>query len=231
MGAPGGREVSLPRDMLISMRTSAAFPGAGKGNVPPQKGLTLPAEILTPEEVLAILDQCQDTTTGIRDRALITVMYRSGLRVSEALSLQPKDVDLRNGTIAVLHGKGDRRRTVGIDPGAAPTIQRWTDVRTNRLTPPPGVPLFCSQKCRRLSKSWVREMMVRNAQRAGVEKRVHPHGLRHTMAYELLMEGVSIPIIQRQLGHASLQTTDTYLSHIAPKQVIETITARSWGAP
>ena len=231
MGSLHSREVSLACDTLNPMRTAAAFPGAGKGRVPAQKGLTLPAEILTPEEVLAILDQCRDTTTGIRDRALITVMYRSGLRVSEALSLQPKDVDLHIGTIAVLHGKGDRRRTVGIDPGATPMIQRWTDVRTDRLTPPPGVPLFCSQKCRRLSKSWVREMLVRNAKRAGIQKRVHPHGLRHTMAYELLMEGVPIPVIQRQLGHASLQTTDTYLSHIAPKQVIETITARSWDAP
>jgi len=55
------------------MRTAGAFPGAGTGKVPTQKGLTLPAEILTPEEVLAILDECRGTTTGIRDRALITV--------------------------------------------------------------------------------------------------------------------------------------------------------------
>ncbi|MCL1595365.1 MAG: site-specific integrase [Actinomycetia bacterium] len=213
------------------MRTAAAYPGAGRGKVPTQKGLTLPAEILTPEEVLAILAQCRDTTTGIRDRALITVMYRSGLRVSEALALQPKDVDLHIGAIAVLHGKGDRRRTVGIDPGASPTIERWIEVRRERLAPPRGVSLFCSQKCRRMSKSMVREMLIRSAQRAGIEKRVHPHGLRHTMAYELLMEGVPIPIIQRQLGHTSLQTTDTYLSHIAPKQVLEVITARSWDAP
>ncbi|MEN8239200.1 MAG: site-specific integrase [Actinomycetota bacterium] len=213
------------------MRTAGAFPGAGLGREPAQKGLTLPAEILTPDEVLAILDECRDTTTGIRDRALITVMYRSGLRVSEALALEPKDVDLHIGSIAVLHGKGDRRRTVGIDPGAAPIIEQWVEIRTERLAPPRGVPLFCSQKCRRMSKSMVREMLVRNARRAGIDKRVHPHGLRHTMAYELLMEGVPIPVIQRQLGHASLQTTDTYLSHIAPKQVLEFITARSWGAP
>jgi site-specific recombinase XerD len=161
----------------VPMRTAGAFPGAGKERVPAQKGLTLPAEILTPQEVLAILHECRDTTTGIRDRALITVMYRSGLRVSEALSLEPKDVDLDIGTIAVLHGKGDRRRTVGI------------------------------------------------------EKRVHPHGLRHTMAYELLMEGVPIPIIQRQLGHTSLQMTDTYLSHIAPKQALEVMSGRNWAAP
>jgi site-specific recombinase XerD len=213
------------------MRTAGAYPGAGKGKVPPQKGRTLPAEILTPEEVLTILDECRDTTTGIRDRALITVMYRSGLRVSEALSLEPKDVDLRIGAIAVLHGKGDQRRTVGIDPGASPFIEHWVKVRRERLAPPLGVPLFCSQKCRRMSKSMVREMLVRNARRAGIEKRVHPHGLRHTMAYELLMEGVPIPIIQRQLGHASLQTTDTYLSHIAPKQVLEVMSGRNWAAP
>ncbi|MEE8486443.1 MAG: site-specific integrase [Acidimicrobiia bacterium] len=213
------------------MRTAGAFPGAGRGREPSHKGLTLPTEILTPEEVLAILNECRNTTTGIRDRALITVMYRSGLRVSEALSLEPKDVDLGIGAIAVLHGKGDRRRTVGIDPGASPVIEHWVEVRRERLAPPRGVPLFYSQKCRRMSKSMVREMLVRNAVRAGIEKRVHPHGLRHTMAYELLMEGVPIPIIQRQLGHASLQTTDTYLSHIAPKQVIEVMSARSWDAP
>jgi len=159
------------------------------------------------------------------------VMYRSGLRVGEALALQPKDVDVRIGSIAVLHGKGDRRRTVGIDPGATPIIERWVMTRSEQLAPPPGVPLFCSQKCRTMSRSMVREMLLRLAERTGIEKRVHPHGLRHTMAYELLMEGVPIPIIQRQLGHTSLQTTDTYLSHIAPRQVLEFITARSWDAP
>ncbi len=213
------------------MRTAGAFPGAGLGKIPTHKGLTLPAEILTPGELLAILDECRDTTTGIRDRALITVMYRSGLRVSEALSLEPKDVDLHIGAIQVLHGKGDRRRTVGIDPGASPFIDYWMRARRDRLAPPPGVPLFCSQKCRKMSKSMVREMLVRNARRAGIEKRVHPHGLRHTMAYELLMEGIPIPIIQRQLGHASLQTTDTYLSHIAPRQVLEVMADRNWAAP
>jgi site-specific recombinase XerD len=199
--------------------------------VPGQKGKTLPAEILTPQEMRAILAACRDTVVGIRDRALFTVLYRAGLRVGEALVLQPQDVDLDIGSIAVLHGKGDRRRTVGIDPGAAPPLERWIEVRADRLAPPRGVPLFCSQKCRTLSRSMVRESLLRLADSAGIRKRVHPHGLRHTMAYELLMEGVPIPVIQRQLGHASLATTDTYLSHIAPKQVLEFMTARSWDAP
>jgi len=213
------------------MRTRAAFPGAGSGREPGQKGLTLPAEILTPHEVLAIMAQRPDTVVGIRDRAIITVLYRAGLRVGEALALQPKDVDLTIGSITVLHGKGDRRRTVGIDPGAKPVIDTWVDVRATRLAPPPGVPLFCSRKCRPMSRSMVAEMLKRSARSVGIDKRVHPHALRHTMAYELLMEGVPIPVIQRQLGHASLQTTDTYLSHIAPKQVLEFMTARSWDAP
>jgi integrase len=73
--------------------------------------------------------------------------------------------------------------------------------------------------------------LLRNSRSGAVAGEGSPHGLRHTMAYELLMEGVPIPIIQRQLGHASLQTTDTYLSHIAPKQVLEVMSDRNWAAP
>lgn len=79
-----------------------------------------------------------------------------------------------------------------------------------------------------MDSAQVRLLLPRLARRAGIAKRVHPHGLRHTHAYELMMENIPMPIIQRQLGHASLATTDTYLSHIAPKQVIDAITSREW---
>ena len=88
--------------------------------------------------------------------------------------------------------------------------------------------LFCTLKGRPLKASYVRTMLKRLADRAGVDKRVHPHGLRHTMAYELMMEGVPMPIIQQQLGHASLATTEQYLRHIAPKDVIKAMRNRSW---
>lgn len=159
------------------------------------------------------------------------MLYRAGLRVGEALALAPKDIDVGAGSITVLHGKGDRRRTVGIDPQAAPLLDAWMRARHRELAPPPGVPLFCSRKCRAMTRSMVAEMLKRSAAAAGITKRVHPHGLRHTMAYELLMEGVPVSVIQRQLGHASLATTDTYLAHIAPKQVLEFMAARSWDAP
>jgi integrase len=66
------------------------------------------------------------------------------------------------------------------------------------------------------------------ARKAGIEKRVHPHGLRHTHAYELMMEGVPVPIIQQQLGHSSLATTDRYVGHLAPIDLIARMQEREW---
>jgi site-specific recombinase XerD len=145
------------------------------------------------------------------------------------LALRPKDVDLQVGSVAVLHGKGDRRRTVGIDPGASRVVEAWIEHR-RRLDLPPDAPLFCTLKGKRMSPTNVNRMFRRLAQGAGIEKRVHPHGFRHTHAYELMMEGIPMPIIQQQLGHGSLATTDIYLSHIVPKQVIETMAKREWSS-
>jgi site-specific recombinase XerD len=88
--------------------------------------------------------------------------------------------------------------------------------------------LFCTLQGGPLKPSYVRTLLPRLAAKAGIDKRVHPHGLRHSMAYELMMEGVPVPIVQRQLGHASLATTQRYLDHIAPKDVIETMQQRAW---
>jgi site-specific recombinase XerD len=193
-----------------------------------RRGKTYPVEILTPDEVRAIAAECSTTAMyGIRDRALIVVLYRTGLRISEALALRPKDVNLEIGSVVVLHGRGDRMRTVGIDPGANPHIEAWLE-RREMLDVPPDAPLFCTRKGTPIAVESVGRRLHNLARRAGIEKRVHPHGFRHTHAYELMMEGIPMPIIQRQLGHASLATTDRYLAHIAPKQVIDTMRAREW---
>jgi site-specific recombinase XerD len=154
-------------------------------------------------------------------------LYRTGLRCSEALALEPKDVDFFGSSIRVLHGKGDRSRTVGIDQGALDMIKEWL-VERERRGFTMAQPLFCTRTGKAMSDSYVRELMKRFGIDAGISKRVHAHGLRHTHAFELMMEGIPISIIQRQLGHASLATTDTYLSHIAPKHVIEAISGRQW---
>lgn len=198
------------------------------GSTPANKGKRYPAEILTPDEFRRILAEIPTHTwLGRRNRALIVVMYRAGLRHSEALWLRPHHIDLDTGVIQVLHGKGDKRRTVGIDSGACAVIAEWIEVRKNKAIPP-GAPLFPSGTGRLLARSYLRTVLPKLAARAGVDKRVHPHGLRHTHAYELMMEGVEMPIIQRQLGHTSLATTDRYLNHIAPRQVIEAMAKREW---
>jgi site-specific recombinase XerD len=106
-------------------------------------------------------------------------------------------------------------------------VQRWVD-RRRELDLSSRAPLFCTLKGTPLKPSYVRTLLPRLADKLGIEKRVHPHGLRHTHAFELMMEGVPMPVIQRQLGHASLATTDRYLSHLAPKDVVEAMQGREW---
>jgi integrase len=215
----------------------------------PKPKRRLPPEVLTDEEVRALLDACgRYTAVALRNRALITLMYRAGLRVSEALALQPKDVDLANGTIRVLHGKGDRYRAVGLDPGAAAVVAAWLAERGRgqrvaargnvagsgsapRLRDPLATaPLLCTAFGTPLTTGYVRRLMKRLGRQAGIAKRVHAHGLRHTHAAQLREEGVDVGIISRQLGHRSLLTTIRYLDHIQPTAVVDAMRGRVWGA-
>lgn len=141
-----------------------------------------PVEILTSREVEAIVGQCSLLCpTGVRNAALIVGMYRSGMRISESLGILPHQVDFFSGSILIQNGKGGKSRTVGIDPWGAVFFQRWVGQR-NQFCRNRSVPLFCTLKSTPLSPCYVRRMMKRLARRAGIEKRVHPHGLRHTHA-------------------------------------------------
>jgi site-specific recombinase XerD len=194
----------------------------------PRRHKHLPPEVLTDEEVTKLMRACSHRApTGIRNRALIALLYRSGLRINEALSLYPKDLELEKGTIRVLNGKGGRSRTIGIDPGAASIVQRWLDMRKS-LRANGRQPVFCTLLGEPMSASYVRVMLKRLAFKAGIEKRVHAHGFRHTHAAQLRAEGVDIAIISKQLGHTNITTTARYLDHLAPTAVIEAIGRRSW---
>jgi site-specific recombinase XerD len=209
--------------------SKATAKGYRAGQKPPNAGRRFPAEILTQDEVRALINSCSSkSTTGIRNRALLVTMYRGGLRVSEALALRPKDLDPDEGTVVILHGKGDQQRTIGLDPGAFAVIQRWAE-RRERLGFNGRHPLFCTLDGNQMSSAYVRTLLPRLAKQVGIEKRVHPHGLRHTYAYELsVSEGKPAPLIQAALGHSSLSTTDRYLRHIAPAELIESLSSREW---
>ena len=192
------------------------------------RGLRFPPEVLTQAEVMALIGACSRRAEGCRNRALLAILYRSGLRISEALALRPKDLDLDRGAIQVLHGKGDRSRTVGIDDGALAYVRAWLAERAG-LGLDGRHPLLCRRDGGRLEASYVRVLLPRLGRMAGIEKRVHAHGLRHTHAAELRSDGVDIGIISKQLGHRSIATTARYLDHIAPYAVVEAMRARqSW---
>lgn len=190
-----------------------------------------PPEVLTDPEVRALMDACSMTAaSGIRNRALIALLYRSGLRISEALDLYPKDVDANRRSIAVLNGKGGKSRVVGIDAGALEFLAKWIEIRLLHGHYG-GRPLFCTASGNRMSGGYVRRLLPELGRRAGIAKRVHAHGLRHTHATQLREEGVDIGLISKQLGHSSISTTARYLDHIAPWAVVQAVGGRTWELP
>jgi site-specific recombinase XerD len=196
--------------------------GSVPGQAPANKGRKFPAEPLTPAEVAAIIGQCSTKSrTGIRNRALLTLLYRSGLRVSEALALKPADVDLARHTVRVLHGKGDKATVRGFHPSATDALARWIDTRkTLGLR---NGPLFCTLDGGPASPQYVRLLLGRLAGKAEVTKRVHPHGLRHTFADELRAAGMDVVTISKLLGHSSIAVTSRYLDHLTNAQAVSAL--------
>jgi integrase/recombinase XerD len=88
--------------------------------------------------------------------------------------------------------------------------------------------VFCTLRGAPVDDSYCRQMVKRMARRAGIEKRVHPHGLRHSFAVECVREGLSLPLIQQALGHSSLQTTAIYLAGLSPEESLAAVRAREW---
>lgn len=178
--------------------------------MPSNRGKKFPPEILTRDEVRRLLYQAKRNPHGVRDWLLVRLLHRSGLRSAEILALWAGDVDLERPTVRVVLGKGRKQRVAGLDRGTW-RVCRWWILHT-------GLErddwLFRSRSGKRLDTSHLRRMLPALARRAGIQKRVHPHGLRHTLAVELDEEGVSIRVIGLQLGHARPSTTSTYLDHL-----------------
>lgn len=185
-----------------------------------------PVEPLTRREAEALIAQCKlRSPTGVRNHALLTVHYRLGLRCQESLDLMPRDIDLEERVLRVRHGKGDKSRTLGIPGDAASVIALWLDKRAGL-----GInghhPVFCTLAGAPLDDGYVRRLYKRLGVRAGIDKRVHPHGMRHTFAHELDREGVPLTTIRDALGHSSTATTDRYLRQVSSKAVTEAMRGR-----
>jgi site-specific recombinase XerD len=202
------------------------MPGYLTGRAPRNKGMQCPADPPRAEEIILVMRQAGQDRHGLRIRALIAVLWRRGLRISEALALNETDVDPRRGSVRVRHGKSDKRREAGMDPFGFEQLAAWL---THRVLLPPG-PLFCvidgATRGRRWSGTAARAELRQLAVDAGVRRRFAPHQLRHAHAVELAREGVAVNIIQRQLGHTDLGTTSAYLQGIDPSEIIDAVRSR-----
>ena len=196
--------------------------------VPANKGRKLPPELLTPEEVRGLLGACSSTApTGVRNRALVAILYRGGLRLDEALALLPGDVDVAGGVIHVGRPTSGHARQAGIDPTALAIVERWLDVR-GALGLGDASPLFCTLSGGPIHPAYVRQLLPRLAEKAGIAKRVHAQGLRYTHAAELAAEGMPAELIQAQLGHESLASTGRYLRRTSPTDRLHAVQRREW---
>jgi site-specific recombinase XerD len=230
--------VPLSTDAPTGQSNGYRFPGeavltprSGPPTGPPSnKGRKFPAEPLTEDEVDRLIAAAGNrSASGVRMRAMIAVMAGAGLRLAETLALAPRDIDLGAGKIRVRHGKGDKPRVVGIRPHACALVNRWMD-RRPQLGLTARHPVFACYTVGKvgqpLQQRYVRLALARLGERAGIDKRVHPHGLRHSLASQMAERGMATRVIKEQLGHSSLATTDRYVHGLNPTEVVEAM--RGW---
>ena len=195
----------------------------------PRASRQLP-ETLAVDEVAALLDAPDaDKPAGIRDRALLELLYAAGLRVSEAVGLDRQDIQLDAGFVRVI-GKGDKERLVPVGDIAVEAIERylatvresWLRVGRARGSPPDherrGGPLFVTVRGRRMGRMEAWRAVQRAATAAGLSARVTPHTLRHSFATHLLEGGADLRVVQELLGHASITTTQLY-THLTGERI------------
>ena len=184
----------------------------------PGVGESLP-ETLSVEEVEALLSVEEAATPmSIRDRAIIEIMYATGVRVSELVSLDIDDVDLEENFVRCM-GKGSKERIIPIHDEAVETVRKYLQGGRESLAgPAAGRALFVSRKGGRLTRQALWLILKSRAQAAGIERKITPHTLRHSFATHLLIGGAQLRHVQELLGHASITTTQVY-THLTSEHV------------
>jgi integrase/recombinase XerD len=191
----------------------------------PRPSRLLP-ETLSLSEIERLLDAAGDETSdahGLRDRALLELLYAAGLRISESIGLDREDLSTDGAFVRVI-GKGDKERLVPVGDVALDWIARWVDgpraslLATSHVVPSRGGPLFVGDRGGRLARQQAWSAVKRAAARAGLAERVSPHTLRHSFATHLLEGGADLRIVQELLGHASISTTQLY-THLTGERI------------
>ncbi|PAT13875.1 site-specific tyrosine recombinase XerD [Corynebacterium sp. NML 120412] len=205
----GVAEGVLPRDVAAEV-------------APPQQGEQLP-DTLSVAEVESLLDSCAGATpVGVRDRALLELLYATGARVSEVLALNVDDAsELEHGAgVLTVTGKGNKQRLVPVGSHAQDALQAYlVRVRPSFATGKSHA-LFLNTRGGALSRQSAWTAIKQAAERAGVHKDISPHTLRHSFATHLLEGGADVRTVQELLGHASVTTTQIY-THVTAENLRE----------
>jgi integrase/recombinase XerD len=183
----------------------------------PAENLPLPRiesylpETLNALEVERLLESVQLTDPrGLRDRAMLELLYASGLRVSELCNVRLENLNLDEGMIRVT-GKGNKTRLVPVGGKACEALHRYLETeRPTLVSPRSGAEVFLSVRGRKLTPQRIWQLLKQYAARAGLDTNVYPHLLRHSFATHLLGGGADLRIIQELLGHANISTTQIY---------------------
>ncbi len=186
----------------------------------PRQSRRLP-DTLDVGEVERLLEAA--SSGGVRDRALLELLYAAGLRVSEGIGLDREDLSLDGAFVRVI-GKGDKERLVPIGEISIDHLSAWLDgprpalLARHHVDPVRGGPLFLGDRGRRLARQQAWSAVNAAADRAGLGGRVSPHTLRHSFATHLLEGGADLRVVQELLGHASISTTQLY-THLTGERI------------
>lgn len=183
----------------------------------PKVSRTLPA-VLRQDQAVTLLDvaavQADDgTAEHIRDRAILELLYATGIRVGECVGLDLASVDRMNRTVRVM-GKGRKERVVPYGAPASAALEAWLDVRHRLVGPQSGAALFLGVRGARIDQRMVRTVLQRLLRHVPDVPEISPHGLRHSAATHVLEGGADLRYVQELLGHASLATTQLY-THVS----------------
>lgn len=218
-----GRRLSAIRQFyrfLIEEQLIAADPSRDLAS--PKRGSYLPG-VLSREEVGRLIAS-PDTTTplGIRDRAMLEVLYATGLRVSELTGLRLHQLNLHVGFLSC-RGKGDKERVVPMGESARTWVGTYLKESRPYLVKRPTDVLFCSRRGGAMTRQNFWHGIRRHAAAAGILREISPHMLRHSFATHLLMGGADLRSVQMMLGHADISTTQiyTHLSTVRLKEIHE----------
>ena len=175
----------------------------------PKLGRYLP-DVLSVDEVTAVIDSVDvKSSYGLRDKAILEIMYGCGLRVSEVVGMKISCLYLKEGFVRVV-GKGDKERLVPIGEMAVDAVQAYVEARPAAADAESDDILFLNRFGRSLSRQSVFKMIQRQALLAGIRKEVSPHTFRHSFATHLVENGADLRVVQEMLGHESITTTEIY---------------------